>query len=589
MPAATAPLTQVQHRCDGQRPTCSACSQLNFDCQYDAPDSATNVIVRKEYVSDLEQRLKDVESLLQRHDDLLAGHLSACTPKTGSQRDTHRGNHPSVSLPYRQGEEIELDADGLEDSAGERDEEPGTDGLAITFVNENASVYFGESSNIQFVRYLLRAISTIWQIKMPERPTSSGSDTFNENQLVQVPGEYSPLGMDTTRFTGSSVSKLPPASEMEDLMRVYFRSMGLLFPFLHEPTFWEVYRQFKSSGFLKVRRTWLGLLNMILAMASNIDRGGGLPANERMDRSLEFYTRGVELCSASSVRTVSLDIVHYLLLQVLFLQGTPRSIQAWTIHGMLVRTATALGLHCDHAGRHLPAIEQESRRRTWHTIYCVDKVMSATFGRPSAIFEDQSAVPLPRVWPPTEKGITTRRRRDDEGLMQFTADFLAISARLYQIMGQSLARQYNGNIGSEDEEPNEIATIQASGEMRQMLRQWMSSIPENLKVIPSGSPLFLEKSLQNKLRTTLTIRYHNVNILIHRPLLCATLQYLSSNDIPPDAKLPYTTQLAMSEADECVSSAERTIEIVSSILADNATGENNLGVWFFTLYYGKLL
>ena len=383
------------------------------------------------------------------------------------------------------------------------------------------------------------------------------------------------------------MSVLPPPAEIEALLRVYFHSMGLFFPFLHEPTFWDTYRQFKDGGFRKVQRTWLGLLNMIMAMAINIDRSGGIPANERMEKSLNFYARGVALCSAPSVRTVSLDIVHYLLLQVLYLQGTPRSIQAWTIHGLLVRAATALGLHCDYAGKHLSATEQEVRRRTWHTIYCVDKVMSATFGRPSAISDDQYVVPLPEVWPAASNGVATRRQRDDEDMMQHTADFFAFSAQLYQIMGQSLLLQYDGNIGSQQPGVDELATIQTAGTLRQKLRHWATTLPENLSLLQPDSPAILENSLLNKLRTTLTIRYHNVNILIHRPLLGATLRYMSHNESSLDTRLPYATQLAMAEADECVASAEKTIDIVATILADASTDSNNLGVWFFTLYYGE--
>lgn len=573
-------------RCNGQRPTCSACSQLNFDCQYDAPDSATNVIVRKEYVTDLEQRLKQVENLLQRHDDLLTGHLSSCTPASNVRSESQNGESLHHRSPDHPNGGIQLDESGLEDPSSDNDESR-TDGLAITFVDERASVYFGESSNIQFIRYLLQAISKIWKIKRPERPTNGPADSFNPNQLVQVPGEYSPLGMESAPSSGLSMSVLPPAAEIEDLLRVYFRSMGLLFPFLHEPTFWDTYRQFKDGGFLKVRRTWLGLLNMIMAMAINIDGSSGVPANERMDKSLSFYARGVALCSAPSVRTVSLDIVHYLLLQVLYLQGTPRSIQAWTIHGLLGRAATALGLHCDYAGKHLSAIEQEVRRRTWHTIYCVDKVMSANFGRPSAISDDQYVVPLPEVWPSSSNSVATRRRKDDEDLMQHTADFFALSTRLYQIMGQSLRLQYDGNIGSQNQGMDEIATIQTAGNLRQKLKHWVAMLPEHLAILQPDSPVILQKSLLNKLRTILTIRYHNVNILVHRPLLCATLQYMSGNESSLDTKLPYATQLAMAEADECVASAEKTIDIVSTILNDNTSDSNNIGVWFFTLYYGE--
>jgi hypothetical protein len=42
----------------------------------------------------------------------------------------------------------------------------------------------------------------------------------------------------------------------------------------------------------------------------------------------------------------------------------------------------------------------------------------------------------------------------------------------------------------------------------------------------------------------------------------------------------------MAEAHECVIAAETTIDIVHLVLTADKTGGNNLGVWFFTLYYG---
>ncbi|KAM3480435.1 hypothetical protein MY5147_001201 [Beauveria neobassiana] len=83
----------------------------------------------------------------------------------------------------------------------------------------------------------------------------------------------------------------------------------------------------------------------------------------------------------------------------------------------------------------------------------------------------------------------------------------------------------------------------------------------------------------------MTVRYHSVSILIHRPLLCATLKYLSKINGRHDTELPYTTQLAMAEAFECISSAEETIGMAALVFGDGPVEDGNLGVWFFTLYY----
>jgi hypothetical protein len=45
--------------------------------------------------------------------------------------------------------------------------------------------------------------------------------------------------------------------------------------------------------------------------------------------------------------------------------------------------------------------------------------------------------------------------------------------------------------------------------------------------------------------------------------------------------------LVMAEAHECIRSAELTIDIAHSVISADPTSKNNLGAWFFTLYYGK--
>ena len=525
----------------------------------------------KDYVSGLEDRLKVVERMMERHDNLLTGHLAAC----GRPRSIDTGRS-IPDLPSRDGG-IRLDASRLEDG----DADAPTDGMGITFVDERSSAFFGESSNITFVRHLLRAAENTKHEDSGRKISSVHDDPQTEHHVMEVAGELSPLTCEIDQRLDASATVLPSADEMEQLMSVYFDIYGLLFPFLHEPTFMQIYNDFKASGFRKVSRTWLGVLNMIFAMASNIDRKTTPSAKERFEKAHTFYSRAIALCSAASRRTVTLDIVHYLLLVVLYLQGTQRSIQTWSIHGLLVRTAIALGLHCDYAAQRVSPIQQEIRRRTWHTMYCLDKVLSVTFGRPGAITEDLMRIPLPMSWPATPNAASS------PGTKQDIADFLGYSVRLYQIMGKSVAQQYNNNIGASGFEMDELTSIQVAGEIRAELRRWLSDLPESLSICEVDSPELIQTSKQNKLRTILTLRYHNMNILIHRPLLSAVLRYLAAIDPKSAEPLPYKAQLSMAEANECIASSQSTISIIHHVLTNVESKDNNLGVWFFTLYYCK--
>lgn len=571
-------------RCDGRRPTCSTCTQLGFECQYDAPDSTTNIIVRKDYVSDLELRLKKVEHVLQRHDDLLIGHLSGC--ETGQERQHgRRAVSFAEDVPSADTDGFQIEASVLGDGVDtESESEARTDGLAITFVDERAASYFGESSNIGFVRYLLGSVSSIWGVKKPEQPPLSNGNNGVKHGAV-LSSEHSPLGaLPTTPQSLSTSSRLPSPTDMETMINRYFNTMGLLFSFLHEATFRETFSAFKASGFNKVRQTWLGELNLIFAIASNINRKAGKTSKDCFQESLVYYRRAMSLCGASCLRTVSLDIVQFLLLQALYLQGTPQAGEAWSVHGLLVRSAIALGLHNDKVGRQLDEVVQEMRVRTWHTIYCLDTVLSATFGRPSAIPPAHMTVRLPQPWCPAGQP----KNHAQAQAAQTATQLLSISVQLYQIMGQSIESQYNGNIGI-DQNEDEVAMLQAASALRQKLRRWAETLPPEFALLAGNSPELKHSSRVNKLRAITTIRYHSVSIFVHRPLLCVTLRYISKINGKPNVELPYTTQLAMAEAYECITSAEATIDMAATVFGDGPKEDSNLGVWFFTLYYGKYL
>lgn len=527
-------------------------------------------------MSNLEQRLKDVEHALQRHDDLLRGHLSACTNTLDARSTTSPGNSSSSATRQLQ-DGLQLDTPNAEDPGID---EANTDGLAILFLDQQTPAFYGESSNIYFSRYLLQAMAVASKPKQhgPAAPNRGNSSLeCNSPPFLEPPSK---LAADGSRDAPFSPSTLPPGQEIDALLSTYFSSYGSMFPFVHESTFRQTYEEAKGSGFTGAHRTWLGLLNMTFAMANNIDQSAEVSAKARFKKSYVFFLRAAALCSEASTRTVSLDIVHYLLLAVLYLQGTQKSIQTWNMHGVLVRTAIALGLHSEKSSQGLDPIRQETRRRTWLTIYCLDKLQSVTFGRPPSIPDEYIVVQLPSPWI-TTPDVSTRQASEKD----MSTEFLSATVTLYQIVGQSIATQYGMNLGLADHDIDESTTIQTATAMRQKLRRWASTLPARLSLYdPASEEPISESTDLNRLRVILTLRYHFVRILIHRPLLCITLRYLSST--PAGNIPPYRIQFATAEAHECIRSAESTIEIVHRVLGAQKTCQRNLGVWFFTLLYG---
>ena len=338
----------------------------------------------------------------------------------------------------------------------------------------------------------------------------------------------------------------------------------------------ETYRAFKSSNFTKVRRTFLGLLNIILAMGSSMDPATTFNALQRAQKSDVFYQRAMNLSGKPSTRGASLEIVQYLLLASQYLQGTQKSSQTWNLHGLAVKGAFALGLHSNQASQRFSPLEIEVRKRTWFGVVLLDRVLSMTFGRPPNIPEDYVRLPLCQSWP-SMKGFANAEHQKS------SMDFFNASITLHRCIGVTIARLYGQNLGYDAVLP-EAELIPGVFELEQELGRWQSSLPAGLQIVSSSTlSSSYQGNVEDRFRTMLTLRYHNLNILVHRPLLCKSLDLLADTIL---ALSPSSVRRMTKDSnDACVASAEETINVVHGILTDHSLGAAVLGAWWFTLYY----
>jgi hypothetical protein len=532
------------------------------------------VIVRKDYMSDLQNRMAIMEQSLQRLNDVLKGHLTPCVDShsSSSARLVPRDESPLVTSRTDQNH---TRVTGLEEP---QDEDATTNGMAMTFVEENTSAFFGESSNINFTQLLLRAVRTVRHFDSTMLGASDNLSVVEGGNSANISHGQSHANAAASSILDPSITCLPAVADMDSLLDLYFNTVGVVFPFVHEETTRKVYAECVATGFTTVRRTWLGTLNTMFAMATMLDRDTFPSAKKRFEASEVFYRRAVGLCGELSKHVISLEIVHYLLLVVLYCQGTQRSVQAWNIHGLLTRSAMALGLHSAVASKHLDPVQEEYRRRTWIVIYCMDKVLSVAFGRPAGIPDEQAVnrQPSSRLYRTPDMA---------ENGADVPGDFLAVSFELYQIMSKCLVKLYSANVEHGNNDPDDLTALQASMEFRKTIRMWAAGLPPYLSLCDPNSEILAQYTPVNRLRVILTLRYHNLNILIHRPLLSTTIDHLfrAQKDTANDPS--YFVQLAMAEAQECVKSAESTIDIAYAILTADTTTKSNLGVWYFSLYY----
>jgi hypothetical protein len=174
----------------------------------------------------------------------------------------------------------------------------------------------GASSNIAFIRSIRASIAASINERGHmglTRHHQRATEARNPEQLrLSVSRPPSPAPAHSVPSTINGISRdafwLPPEREVLRLCRQYFADTGMLFPYVHESSFWEYYEVVRASRFKRVRASWLGLLNMIMAMASTTEWQNDTDDASQSLSSEKFFLRAKALCLDPTRVGASLEV-----------------------------------------------------------------------------------------------------------------------------------------------------------------------------------------------------------------------------------------------------------------------------------------
>lgn len=173
-----------------------------------------------------------------------------------------------------------------------------------------ADTGLGPSSNIAFLRHISRAIAR-GNAHAPGVPSLSSPGHTGGGMLNISRSRPSDDPRSKSQAFGSNevnIFALPSEDRTWNLIQIYFQKTGQLLPFIHEASFCETYFRMRDDGFKRVRRTWLGLLNIVLAIATSLHTEGDLPAGRRIEESDIYFQRANGLCDRDSKRNATLEM-----------------------------------------------------------------------------------------------------------------------------------------------------------------------------------------------------------------------------------------------------------------------------------------
>ncbi|KAK5062910.1 hypothetical protein LTR84_004986 [Exophiala bonariae] len=554
-------------RCNGARPACSLCVELGFECFYEQPGTASTTHPAPPGPSDkYDDRLRSIEDTLK----LLV--QSVQLPQSQSARE---GVVNAASVLF---DEVDGTSATSEDDA--------IDGMGVFADPEDSDVrFFGPSSNVAFLRQISSATTRVLHALGVVPPPDV--EKQQQSSLVTFTQASSPPNTTSTPFVGKDASKdilaLPTEDRVLQLLHLFFSDTGMLFPFVHHEEIVSTYFNMKRVQFVGVRRSWLCLLNVIFAFSTSSSLRPNQPAEDDPTEPEVFFDRACRLTKGFDSRRPTLEMIQCFLLMSQYRQGTQYFDSVWDLHGMALKTAWHLGLHCKADSSAINASEAETRKRTFFGCLLLDRRLAMTFGRPPILPNQYFTMDMP-ISMTREAFIPTAGAASSalpDTLCLFTA-----TIELHLLIGDVLADLYGNNLGSDL--PRSLSEMTHSILcLEKRLGAWKRGLPPELQKRPwkgdrpdvqVSTPL-PDDHIFDRLSVIMALSHLNVRILLHRSILSKLLS--REYEAEEDSTDAFFRGVAEQSVIVCEASAIDLVAIVYSMGSDAAF----LPAWWFTAYY----
>lgn len=256
----------------------------------------------------------------------------------------------------------------------------------------------------------------------------------------------------------------------------------------------------------------------------------------------------------------SVDNVRVLLAQCFYLLLAQWTDRCWLTLGLAIRIAQSIGLHVEReqARTHpcLGYIDLEIQRRTWYSLYVLDRLLSVQLGRPSAIRNHDCTVRLPSRMDDADFDVYRDLIPQPPNDQPQTGDYFVAVIRLSAIL-RHVERDVYRPKNMDYSEDMLQRTIRLDAE----LLGWKSELQRWLR-FDLGHP-FERSAVLKRQRNMLAVKFHHLRTLIHRPYLC--LPWLQCNDSSIKSLLDANAHRVVNFERICVSEAQATAHLLHDV------------------------
>ncbi|KUJ10759.1 uncharacterized protein LY89DRAFT_710532 [Mollisia scopiformis] len=521
-------------KCDGEHPICGRCKGYGHVCSWPKdkkdkkhPNQGSDASSPGEPgPRDSQQPL--LQWVIQSYDNLIAS-VQSDLPESTRNSTTSVLSQIRGRLPA-----------GIVTSAA-----PGATSLQRNLFDQsgNNSRYLGEASDVRFFH-------TIKKILRDD--VHSGSS---------VEGETQSYDQEILRLeTHGGRHNLPTKEVADAYIEIYFFTIHIAYPFLNKPSFMVRYARF-WTGDVEADEgpSWLPLLYTIFAIGAyytSFPRG----ENANVQAHLDYFGQAMSL-SNSMMTDCTLENVQMLIAQCFFLLAMGQTDRCWNTLGLAIRVAQSIGLHVQDSREKpltgLTILEQETIRRTWYSLYVLDRLLALQLGRPIAIHEDEYYVNLPSESEENACLFDGESNQFFYDQKSCPIDYFVSVIEFSRILGQVISDLYR---------PSQVAIepdklLSSTADLDEKLIEWKLSLPRHLRFDLGHT--FEKSMILKRQRNMLAIKFHHLRTLMHRPYLC--LAWVQQPNRPLMALLKRARYRVDSLERICVHEAQQTAHLLHNV------------------------
>ena len=228
--------------------------------------------------------------------------------------------------------------------------------------------------------------------------------------------------------------------------------------------------------------------------------------------------------------------------------------------GLAIRTAQSIGLHVEDIHSKSPTgpahMSREFRRRTWYSLYVLDRLLSLQLGRPSAIRNRDCGVPMPSRLDDTEFDVTQDTIPKQSECEPKSGDYFIAVIKFSVILGHVMRDVYRPSVTDYSE-----AMLARTDRLDAELLAWRTQLPRWLRF--DRGHTFERSSMLKRQRNMLSIKFHHLRALIHRPYLC--LPWLQRNNENMRLLLETQSHRVVNSESICVTEAQETAHMLHDV------------------------